>query len=226
MLDWLCGKSGKAPAVRTSGANDPSQPSGGLAAQTLVATPNGWRTLETICVGDDVVTFDDGVQTVTGVRRRLHPSRPAAITGGRAPLCLPSALIGNSRPLVVAQDQTLLFESDLADTVFGDPFAVVTARQLSRLCDTRGALPEGDVTLVCLSFASEQMIFVEGNALAHCPAEDSLTSAALQTAQQANKPARYTPLPKAKAQMVVASIGIQSMHTVKPTLCASDPRRK
>ncbi|WP_068119108.1 Hint domain-containing protein [Tropicimonas marinistellae] len=224
MLDWLSGRTGKKPATGKSGIHRQTEFSGGLAAGTLVATPNGWLPVESICVGDDVVTFDDGIQTVTGVSRRLHPLRPADITRTAPVLSIPAGLIGNRRPMTVSEGQAVVVESDLAETVLGDAFALVEARQLSRLGGTRKVRPEEPVIIVTLSFEEEQMVFVEGNALVLCPAEDALNPVTIEAAMWGRDHGRYTVLPRATAEMVVASMGLQNAYSVRASISAPDPR--
>lgn len=210
MLDWLYGRSGYTPAPRKSAAPMTPDVIGGLTAGTLVATAEGWRLVETIRVGDDVVTFDDGIQTVTGVTRRMHSLQPCAIRSVAPLLSLPAGAVGNRRPLLVPEGQALVLESDLAESVLGDPFALIDASHLMRMRGARRVLPDDPVMLVTLSFDNDQMIYLEGNAVALCPADRMAAPETIEEAIWGSSEPRYKVLPKETAQMVVAGAGLEA----------------
>ena len=87
---------------------------GGLLNGTLVATDEGWRPVETICVGDRLLSFDHGLQEV----RELQRERPRSHSGHTGkPRCaveVPAGALDNDTPLWLMPDQGVLFESDKA----------------------------------------------------------------------------------------------------------------
>ncbi|SNT38639.1 Hint domain-containing protein [Tropicimonas sediminicola] len=210
MLDWLYGKSGYSSAPRKSAAAMLPEMTGGLTAGTLVATAEGWRLAETISAGDKLVTFDDGVRTVTGVTRRQHALKPSPIHSVAPLLSLPEGAVGNRRALLVPEGQALVVESDLAESVLGDPFALVDASHMMRMQGARRVLPKDPVVLVTLSFEEDQMIYIEGNAVALCPADRHTTPETIEDAIWGTSQPRYKVLPKETAQMVVAGAGMEA----------------
>ncbi len=202
MLDW---------AIRTKmGAKSPQDEpprveiQGGLVAGTMVATVDGWVPVERLCVGDMVVTFDDGAQEVTGVTRRLQPLRE---TDAVQPLLsLPAGLIGNRRPLLLPEGQAMMVESDFAEQILDDPFAAVQAAAFAALPGVERGLPDGQIVIVTISFAEDEMIFVEGQALAYCAAAHRVSPQSLEEAIWSGASQRYTTLSQEDAELVVSGM--------------------
>ncbi|SFD23777.1 Hint domain-containing protein [Tropicimonas isoalkanivorans] len=212
MLHWLYGRAGKAAdAGRSTRATNAG---GGLAAGTFVATAKGWCPVEEIRVGDEIITFDDGMQAVTGVNSRLEA--PHGDEAAPTPMIsVPAGVIGNRRPILVTQKQAVMVESDMAKAILGEPFALIEAKTLSRLGGTRKMRPQAPVTTVTLTFETPQMIFVEGEALIYCPSEEAPSPVTLEAAVWGRQDVRYPVLPKATAEMVVASLEIRDLHAPK-----------
>ncbi|MCE8517904.1 Hint domain-containing protein [Ruegeria pomeroyi] len=141
----------------------------GFLAGTMVASNLGWRPVETLKVGDKVLTFDHAMQTVADIQREtvlLPHGLPATLH----PVRLPRGVCHNRRDLWLMPDQGLLVECEAALDVLGDPFAVVPVRLL---CGYRGidaGRPGERVEITTLAFHQDEVIYVEGGLLAHCPA--------------------------------------------------------
>ena len=142
---------------------------GGLLNGTLVATDRGWRPVETICIGDRVLSFDHGMQAVTELQRE-RPRRHSGQAG--KPLCaveVPAGALGNDDPLWLMPDQGLLLESDKALEILGDPFAVVPARALAGVNGIRLASPGAGLSITTLVFSRDEAIYVAGGPVLYCP---------------------------------------------------------
>jgi hypothetical protein len=141
----------------------------GLLTGTLVATDQGWRPAETLCVGDRLLSFDHGLQAVAELQReRLrslsdHPGAPLRAVE------VPAGALGNDAPLWLMPDQGLLLESDKALEILGDPFAVVPARALLGVNGIRLAAPGRGVSITTLAFARDEAVYVAGGPLLYCP---------------------------------------------------------
>lgn len=201
MLDWA------ARMTRREKRAGPARPQpldrqGGLVAGTLVATDDGWHPVEKLSVGDKVMTFDDGVQEVVGVTRSLLP----IATGVRPLVAIPADTIGNRRPMFVPDGQPVLVESDLAETWLGDAFAALEASELLGLPGVRRVMPEEPVTVVTLTFAEDQMVFIEGHALAYCPAAHIRNPQSIEEAIWPEDWLRYTVLSHEVAEVLVADM--------------------
>ncbi|SDK72019.1 Hint domain-containing protein [Aliiruegeria lutimaris] len=214
MLDWT--KRG----VLTGARQDRNVPrttdqQGGLVAGTLVATEAGWMPAEKIGVGAMVMTFDDGLQEVAGVTRRLHPMpchKANEMTMLRPLLSVPAGTIGNRRQMLLPEGQAVMVESDFAEAYLGDPFAALESSELLGLQGVRKVLPEDRVVVVTLSFAEDQMIFVEGQALAHCRASGVGEPLSVEEAIWPETAQRYRVLSHDDAELVVA--GMASLDEV------------
>lgn len=137
----------------------------GLTSGTRVATSMGWRPAEAITVGDEVLTFDNGAQLVTAVSRGTHFAAAGDLPAFAVPVHVPMGAIGNEEPMVLLPEQIVMLESDAAETLTGDPFALVPAKTLEgfRGIDRiRGIRP---VEVISLHFENDEVLFAEGGAL-------------------------------------------------------------
>jgi len=142
----------------------------GFTAGTRLATELGWRAVEAITVGDKVVTFDNGLQTVTAVTRAIHFAAADDMPGFAVPIHVPIGAIGNDEPMVLLPEQIVMVESDAAEALTGDPFALLPAKVLEgfRGIDRiRGLRPVESLTL---HFENDEVVFADGGALMLAPA--------------------------------------------------------
>jgi len=196
------------------GGSNPGCPEiAGLLAGTQIATEHGWTPVEQVLVGDRVMTFDHGPQTVTAISRRLYPYA-LDHDEAHAVVVLPTGLLGNLRPVAVLPGQVMLAESDLAESILGDPFAPLRAGALSQLPGVMAMLPEASVTVVTLAFEHDQAIFVEGQALAVCPAAQVLAPATLDEAVFGTEVSRsYQPLEGTNAALLAGALAAPRQDT-------------
>src|SRR6056297_474105 len=109
----------RADAADVSGA--PRAAQSGLLSGTRVATAFGWRPAQALAAGDRVLTFDHGLQPLADVTR--HP----VWAGGTAcpqrfwPLDIARGVLGNRGPFRIMPGQAVMIESDLAESIYGDP---------------------------------------------------------------------------------------------------------
>lgn len=149
----------------------------GLVSGTRVATRQGWRPVEAITEGDEVLTFDDGLQRVTRVRR-IHLTR---CLRKNLPLCVPANALGNRTTLWLMPDQPVVIESDAAETLVGDAFAAIPAAALDGFLGIERAIPTGEIVIVTLYFDDEQMIFTNAGVMLHCPSAVDLVEDLFRT---------------------------------------------
>lgn len=141
----------------------------GLTTGSRVATPRGWRPVETITVGDEVMTFDNGLQPVVAVGRGTHFAAAGDLPAHAVPIHVPIGAIGNDEPMVLLPEQIVMLESDAAEALTGDPFALVPAKMLEgfRGIDRiRGLRP---VEAISLHFDNDELVFADGGALVLAP---------------------------------------------------------
>ncbi len=125
-------------------------------AGTMIATPDGERAAETLCIGDLVLTQDDGPQPL-----RWIGARRVAATGDLAPICIRAGTFGDHRDLRVSPLHRVLIRDSVAELLFGETEVLVAARDL---VNDRSVTRQtgGEVTYVHLMFDSHQVIFSEG----------------------------------------------------------------
>jgi Hint domain len=164
----------------------------GFTCGTRVATASGWRPVEAIGVGDLVMTFDNDLQAVVAVTRGTHFAAAGDLPAFAVPIHVPMGAIGNDEPMVLLPEQITMIESDAAEALTGDPFALVPAKALEgfRGIDRiRGLRP---VESVSLHFENDEVIFADGGALMLAPSAvpGIVTLDVLETA--GGLPAPYT----------------------------------
>lgn len=141
----------------------------GLMAGTKVASNLGWRVIEALTVGDKVLTFDNGMQEITEVRRMTFWTDAPETVSAMWPVIVPAGAMGNREELTLLADQGVLVESDAAADMYGDPFAVIPAHTLDGVRGIYRAAPAVQIELIAVYFAAEQVVYAEGGALIHCP---------------------------------------------------------
>jgi hypothetical protein len=148
----------------------------GLIARTHVASSLGWRTVDAITIGDNVLTFDNAMQPVVEIRRDVKWKDATSVPKVRWPVRIPAGVLGNRCDITVLPDQGILVESDAASDPMGDPFAVVPAVALDGTRGIQRVAPQHQIEVVTLFFEHDQVIYVEGGTLAYCPHPVDLVS--------------------------------------------------
>jgi hypothetical protein len=141
----------------------------GLLHGSLVETSSGWRRVETVRPGMSVGTYDGGFRTVTEVRVETIP----AITGGDL-VHIPGGVLGNCTDLVLPAAQNVMIESHAVELVLGDAAVLVPAAALVGLRGIERRMAVRSTSSVCLSFGSEEIIFVNSGLMVQCPAQPAV----------------------------------------------------
>lgn len=186
MLEWLLNRKDLKLGDRLTGnARLVNTGSGGLLAGTHVASNLGWRPVEALAVGDQVLTFDHGMQPITSLYRETLVTGNRAQSSLRAPMHIPADALYNRAPMWVMPDQGVLIESNIVERQFGDPFVVVPACTLDGYHGITRVLPGSRMELVLPRFADDQVIYVEAGAMGYCPADRDLLDFALDMEKSA-----------------------------------------
>ena len=141
----------------------------GMVAGTTVATSTGWRAVEGVLAGDEVLTFDGGLQRVVSVERQRRICGGCASDVSGWPLVVPAGVLGNREEITLLPDQAVLVESDVAEAAFGDPFALVPAIALEGFRGICRVPPKAVTEVVILRFERDEVVFASNGALVHCP---------------------------------------------------------
>jgi Hint domain len=155
----------------------------GFIRGTHVASNLGWRAVETLSVGDKVLTFDHGMQTITDIQRQSQDWQGRKISKTQLPLLVPCGALYNRRDMWLMPDQGLLIESESTQDSLGDPFAVIPASALNGFRGIERAEPNERPDVSILAFAQDEAVYVEGGMLAHCPKPHSILSDDIDWAQ-------------------------------------------
>lgn len=124
-------------------------------AGTLIETPQGPRTIETLSEGDLVNTLDAGPQPI----RWIGGSETAGF-GLHAPVCIGRGVIGNLRDLWVSQNHRVIVRGAQAELLFGESEVLVAAKHL---VDGRRVriLPRSRVTYWHFLLDAHEVVFAE-----------------------------------------------------------------
>ena len=183
-------------------------PTFGLVAGTKVATREGWRPVEGILAGDECLTFDGGLQPVVQVTRRTLERDALRSDPANWPLIVPAGALGNREEMILLPDQSVLVESDTAEAVFGDPFAMIPALALTGLRGIHRAPPQAAFEVITLGFACEEVVYANAGALFHCPARTDLLSDACG--------AVYSTLSLDRAELLVRHLDLEDRGRADP----------
>lgn len=172
MFGWKEKKNtGPARNAELSGAMDGLLITGqaGFVSGTHVASNQGWCGVEALSVGDKVLTFDHGMQTIIDIQRETLFAPEHTLPAAQCPVLVPEGAMNNRKDMWLMPDQGMLLESDAAIDALGEPYAVVPARVLKGLKGIRSTTPGDRLDITTLAFATDEVIYVEGGMLAHCP---------------------------------------------------------
>lgn len=141
----------------------------GLITGTRVASNLGWRPVDALMAGDKVLTFDNGMQTVTEVRRTKLWVGATQVPAHMMPIVIPANVLGNRVDIRLLPEQGVMVESDAATDAQGDPFAVVAASGLEGYRGIYRETKAHELEIITLFFAAPQVIYAEGGLLVYCP---------------------------------------------------------
>ena len=126
---------------------------------TRIATPYGARPVETLQVGDLVVTRDHGLQPIRWIEQRTVPGiqqlAPIRFDAG--------ALPGLEREILVSPQHRMLYKGYMAQLICGDSEVLIAAKHLVDGKKIRKE-PQAYVTYVHMLFDEHQVVYAEGAA--------------------------------------------------------------
>lgn len=167
---------------------------------TRVAAKSGWRLVEELEIGEELLTFDNGYQRVAGVVRTPVWSDALQVADRALPVVVPTGALGNRDAIVLPPAQGVMLECDAVRDPMGDPFAILSARALEGFCGLARQPPPQPVDLISLQFATEEVIYVDGGLRLHCRPTP--------LPPQGSDPAEllYSVMPNAEARALLAGI--------------------
>lgn len=124
---------------------------------TLIRVPGGEIPVEDLRPGMQVMTYDDGPQTLQWTGRRR-----AACTPDTAPIRFAAGSCGNSRDLYVSPQHRMLVSGSRAQLLFGAAEVLVKAKDLVNGQTICPALELGEVEYIHLLFGRHQILWADG----------------------------------------------------------------
>jgi Hint domain len=139
----------------------------GLLADTPVATPGGWRRAIDLRAGDAVLSFEHGPQRIERLEQSL------IITPAKRLVRLPAWALDNRADLVLLPEQMVLIEADLAEALYGDPFALIPAAALEGWRGIACLPPVPELVVVRLTFSVPEVIYASRGLLLACQVSEA-----------------------------------------------------
>lgn len=136
----------------------------GFVHGTMVYTQDGWTPVERVCVGETLLTFDNGMQTVVDIQRERSGGH---WTASSRPVFVPQGVLENDEELWLMPDQGVLWETP--EDIAADPFVVLPAQSLARFRGMSRRLPDDFHGVTILTFKKDEIVQVQGGAWLHCP---------------------------------------------------------
>ncbi|TNJ43967.1 Hint domain-containing protein [Phaeobacter sp. B1627] len=200
MLDWFA-KRNASPIAEAFTTQYPMVATGhaGFLTGTMVATSFGWRPVELLNIGDEVLTFDHGMQAVKTIQRQVLVLGDTACAQDMAPIYIPRDAIGNRNPMWVKSEQGIMIEHDLVEDKLGDPYAIVPACTLEGYRGISRSPQQVTMEAIILTFDQDEVIYIDADILAFCPARQDLIHYCVT--EQDDK--LYTPLSALEARELV-----------------------
>jgi hypothetical protein len=125
-------------------------------AGTLIETQDGQRSVETLLLGDLIMTKDDGLQPL-----RWLGQRTVAAQENFAPIRIRANTFGTHDDLMVSPEHRILIRDCLAELLFGEDEVLVSAKDLVNDSSVVRCVG-GDVTYVHLMFDKHQVVYSAG----------------------------------------------------------------
>ncbi|VVS97803.1 Type I secretion target repeat protein (modular protein) [Roseovarius sp. EC-HK134] len=121
-----------------------------------ILTQWGERPVESLRLGDMVVTRDHGLQPIRWVGKRT-----VAGLGDFAPISIASSVMGGQEPLLVSPQHRLLFTGYQAELLFGESEVLVAAKHMVNGRDVTVS-PRDAVTYIHIMFDRHEIIYADG----------------------------------------------------------------
>ena len=174
----------------------------GLLHSTRVATRFGWRPVQQLIAGDEVLTFDHGFQRITAIEHAINWPDHKTCPEHAAPLMVPAGVLGNSEKIWMLPAQLVVVESDMAEILTGDPFALVPVDVLEGWKGITRVAPRAPHLVVVLHFEEDEVIYAGNGALLHSQGQGTMLDHLFGDVG-------YTPLERHQAKMVADDLRAQ-----------------
>jgi hypothetical protein len=134
---------------------------------TLIDTPQGAVSVETLSVGDLVITADHGAQPIRWIGRRRFDAAKLAANPALVPVRIKAGTLGQNQPatdLLVSPQHRVLLRSRMAQRMFGTDEILVAAKQLLLIEGVDLAHDLAEVEYVHILFDRHEVVRANGAA--------------------------------------------------------------
>ncbi len=142
-------------------------------AGTTLETIDGPRPIETLSVGDEVLTLDNGPRCIRWIGSRSLNPEELTLKPKLRPVRINADALGDglpSRDLFVSRQHRMLVRSPIAKRMFGDEEVLIPAHKLVALPGVSVDVSVQSVTYLHVLFEHHEIVFAEG-----APAESLFT---------------------------------------------------
>jgi hypothetical protein len=133
-----------------------------FAAGTLIDTPAGPRSVETLMPGDLVHVMDGPARPLRWIGQRHLSEDDLRVRPHLRPIRIAEGALDNDRALMVSPQHRMLLSSWRAELMFGEREVLAPAISLVNDQTIRQVEPEGGVTYVHILFDKHEIVFAEG----------------------------------------------------------------
>ncbi len=136
-----------------------------LTSGTQIGTGTGTQCVDTLMVGDAVLTANGDLQNICWIGRRHYDAKDLARSPNLRPVRITAGALGGGLPrndLLVSRQHRMLVQSKIAERMFGRAEVLISAIKLT---DFPGVFVDetiDQITYVHLLFAQHELIFAEG----------------------------------------------------------------
>ncbi len=128
-----------------------------LLADTMLETPQGWRSAATFVAGDRVATLDGGFATITRLTHTLN---------AQAMILVPHGALDNCTDMLLPADQCVALRSNLHEA----PYVLARIGAMTGYRGIRPILDASSRDTVTLGFDEEEIVYAQTGTLIHAPA--------------------------------------------------------
>lgn len=125
-------------------------------AGTMIETVEGLKAVETLSIGDLIITRDDGPQPLRWIGQRTVPA-----IGKMAPIRIAADALGEHDELMLSPLHRILIKDALAELMFGEEEVLIAARDLVNDYNIRQK-EGGEVSYVHIMFDRHQVVYSGG----------------------------------------------------------------
>jgi hypothetical protein len=126
-------------------------------AGTMILTSTGLRAVETLAVGDMILTQDNGLQAI-----RWIGNKSVTAKGALAPIRISKGTLGTTADLLVSPQHKILVSGQMAELLFAHDEVLVSAKNLLNDQTIRQQDHDGDVHYFHLLFDRHELIWSNG----------------------------------------------------------------